>query len=50
MEKDDVIRRPAHFVIEVRTHSDQVHAKVVILVFLVGVHMVSRGTVGRVYY
>ena len=50
MEKDNVIRQPAHFVIEVRTHSDQVHAKLVILVFLIGVHMVSRGTVGRVYY
>ena len=36
--------------IEVRTHPDQVHTKLVILIFLVGVHTVLRGTVGSVYY
>ena len=33
--------------IEVRTHPDQVHTKLVILIFLVGVHTVLRGTVGK---
>ena len=36
--------------IKVRTHPDQVHTKLLILIFLVGVRTVLRGTVGSVYY